>query len=420
MRTLDPVVVVGAGPGGTGVANRLVEAHGTAVVLLEAGSSSPATLVRDGPVRRTVDGAVGSYPRGVGVGGGAAVNGGVLSWGHPRDHDEWAASVGDDRWSWASVRRRYAASAAGVTPVVEASWGEAGRRLAAVASAHGARRVDDLSRGTPDGDQFGPFAVATGVRPRPRVSERLAVVTGVAVERLLVDRGRVGGVVLADGSERRASRVVLAAGVIGTTRLLRTAGIDTCDVTDHPGIVITFPVEARADDATVSVGARLSSPGGCDDVQLVALNRTATPATGAIVVMLAAPYSRGSVEGSSGVVETHVLDDSRDVAALVWALALVRDRLDEIGGDARAGRDGVRLDDLDDPSADWLRDNVDGVWHLCGGARIGRVADARGEVVGLPGAWVADASALPGNPRANPQLPTTVLAEVVADAISDG
>jgi len=60
------------------------------------------------------------------------------------------------------------------------------------------------------------------------------------------------------------------------------------------------------------------------------------------------------------------------------------------------------------------------VWHLCGGARIGSVADAGGEVLGLPGLWVADASALPGTPRTNPQLATMVLAEIVADAVSAG
>lgn len=420
MSTSEPVVVVGAGPGGTSVANRLASAHGTPVVVIEAGSSTPATLEHDGPVRRTSGGTVGAYPRGVGVGGGAAVNGGVLSWGHPLDHDDWAASVGDDRWSWASVRRRYAAAAAGVTPVVEGSWGPAGRHLAAIAAAHGARRVDDLSRGAPGGDQFGPFAIVTGERARPHRSERLVLTTGVAVQRLLVEDRHIGGVVLADGSERRASRVVLAAGVIETTRLLRAAGIDTCDVTDHPGIVVTFPAEARADDATVSVGARLSSPDGRDDVQLVALNRTATPATGAIVVMLAAPHSRGFVDGATGVIETQALDDPRDVAALAWAVRLVCDRLGGLVGAVTVGRNGVQADDLGDPSAEWLRDNVDGVWHLGGGARIGRVADARGEVRGLPGAWVADSSALPGNTRANPQLPTMVLAEVVADAISGG
>jgi len=416
----DPVVVVGAGPGGLSVARRLAGAHGIPVVVLEAGSAAPATLVRDGRVRLAADGSVGRYPRGVGVGGGASVNGGVLSWGHPADHDAWAASVGDDRWSWASVRRRYAATAAGVAPVAEASWGPAGRRLVAIAAAHGARPVDDLSRCDPGGDQVGPFAVDTGKRVADAASPRLEIETEAEVDRLLVEHGRVAGVVLADGGERRAAHVVLAAGVLGTTRLLRGAGIDTCDVADHPGVIVTFPIEERPEDAPISIGARLSSPEGSDDVQLVALNRTATRGIGAILVTLMAPNSRGAVEGTSGVVETRALDDARDVAALAWGLRTIEGLLAgfETAGSVRAGRDGTLLEELGDPTPQWLRDNVDGVWHLCGGARVGRVADARGQVVGMEGLWVADASALPGTPRANPQLPTMVLAEIVADAIS--
>lgn len=416
--SVDPVVVVGAGPGGLSVARRLAGSHGVPVVVLEAGSSR-ASLALDGAARTTLAGPLGRYPRGVGVGGGAAVNGGVLSWGHPGDHDSWAATVGDDRWSWSSVRRRYAAIAAGVRPVAETAWGPAGRLLGAIAEAHGARRVDDLSRCEPGGDQFGPFAVDGGARPATCATDRLEVEVGAEVARLVAVDGRIVGVALADGDERRAAHVVLAAGVLGTTRLLRGAGIETCDVTDHPGIVVTVPIVEHDDDAPVAVGARFSSPKGVDDVQFVALNRTATPGVGAIVVSLIAPNSRGSVDAASGMVEAGALEDPRDLAAMRWALRMLRERLlgTVAAGEARAGRDGSPLETLD-PTPEWLRANVDGVWHLCGGARIGRVADARGAVAGWQGLWVADASALPGTPRANPQLATMVLAEIVADAIS--
>ena len=50
----------------------------------------------------------------------------------------------------------------------------------------------------------------------------------------------------------------------------------------------------------------------------------------------------------------------------------------------------------------------------------GAVVDARGEVHGVSGLWVADASIMPVIPSGNTHLPTLMLAEHLAPTIAAG
>jgi choline dehydrogenase len=76
----------------------------------------------------------------------------------------------------------------------------------------------------------------------------------------------------------------------------------------------------------------------------------------------------------------------------------------------------ARVDDVDE----WIRANVGGYWHPVGTCRMGpsedrfAVVDSAGRVHGIDGLFIADASIFPTTPRANTNLPTIGVAEMIA------
>lgn len=90
---------------------------------------------------------------------------------------------------------------------------------------------------------------------------------------------------------------------------------------------------------------------------------------------------------------------------------------------------GTRVDDLlsnDEKLTEFVGNSVSGVWHASGTCRMGKssdplaVTDGAGNVHGVPGLRVCDASIMPSIPRANTNMPTLMLAERIADLIREG
>ena len=115
-------IVIGAGPAGCAVAQRLAQSStGTTVALVEAGPAK-ASMLSDIPLgiaalvpmrsRRNYayettpqagfGGRKGYQPRGRGLGGSSLINAMVYTRGQPQDYDEWAA-LGCKGWGWADV-----------------------------------------------------------------------------------------------------------------------------------------------------------------------------------------------------------------------------------------------------------------------------------------------------------------------------
>lgn len=115
--TTNSITVVGGGPGGLTVANRLSEDPNVNVLLLEAGPADQGELMVEVPgmigadigsvydwnlstVAQTyLDSNPRSIPQGHALGGGTLLNGMLWNRGSRGDYDDWV-SLGNEGWGW--------------------------------------------------------------------------------------------------------------------------------------------------------------------------------------------------------------------------------------------------------------------------------------------------------------------------------
>jgi choline dehydrogenase len=324
----------------------------------------------------------------------------------------------------------------------------------------GLPRCPDLNVPEPLGVCASPYnirdgrrmSVAVGYLDPARGRPNLTIRADTLVRRLLVDGNRVVGVEAdAPGGRERlmADRFVLSAGVFHSPQVLLLSGIgplaelerlDIRPVLPHEGVgrnyqdhAITYVTyegtsDVREDWVIPKLRLIFASDQSAGHGDFHLFQRPGTRLAGlapmlAFSIHLLEQRNRGHLTLASAdpaadpVIDNAMLDDERDVAAMVDAMRFV----DELARHpALRPFYGRRIAPEGDDRAAFARSTYTSYYHGVGTCRFGPEADRDAvtdptlRLRGLDNLWIADASVLPVVPHANTNVSVVLVGEIAA------
>ncbi len=432
MRT---IAIVGAGTAGCVIARRIVDAFqrdssAPRVILIERGihnahhddtdfmeSLDPrlgAVAHVDSIVTSQREQDVYSYVQGQCIGGGGAVNGMVVSPLHTSDFELWREHYGCTQWDAQQVIE----GATDLFPTTTVPESDVGAVGAALIAAGGRPATLTWNRQRTSGATLIADAVA-----RNAIELVHANVTQVIVE-----DGNVQGVIT-DIGLINADVVVMAAGAVLTPLLLGASKLlheqMGRQAQDHPSVFFTVARPTPFDGGMNATAIRAMG-----NTQLIAYESAhpTTPLFGGVSLSGLKVRSRGKVRGSlnSPRIFLNLLDEEEDRVVMRDAVRLfVRDIapiIEQESGPVTCDEQGTMAQHLlslnDGDLDDWLLRHVVPHSHISGTCAMGEgphaVVSQRGNMHGLQGLYVADASVFPQIPRSNTNMVVAAVASQIA------